>query len=187
MKMNLAAALSVLAREGTALESKAEVVLKILKAEKLKDLKSFNVEVREAYKANGWNPSAGRPKAGANLKPVPATVKQYVSSVRRAFKFKLPVLAYSSFYALRVDLKEHAAKVRKPRNGGPKELAGIRLTQAPETLNGGQFHDLVLLYNALDRTRRPRMLAALERIKRDFSKAAPQLVVANELGLRKAA
>lgn len=177
MKMNLAAALSVLARESTALESKAEVVLKILKAEKLKDLKSFNIEVREAYKANGWNPSAGRPKAGANLKPVPATVKQYVSSVRRAFKFKLPVLAYSSFYALRMDLKEHAAKVRKPRNGGHKA----------ETLHAGQFHDLVLLYNALDRTRRPRMLAAIDRIKRDFSKAAPQLVIANEPGLRKAA
>lgn len=183
---NLAVAFSVLARDGTALESKAENVLKILKAEKIRDLKAFNLEVREAYKANGWNASAGRPKEGVKLTPVPATVKQYVSSIRRAFRFKMQVLTYSSFYALREELKKEASKVRKPRTNAPKEMAGIRLQQ-PATLNGGIFHDLAVLYEALDRARKPRILAALERIRRDFSKAAPQLASVNEMGLRKAA
>lgn len=181
---NLAAAFAVLARDSTVLESKAETVLKILKQEKIKDLKTFNGEVKAAYKANGWNPAAGRPKEGSELKPVPPTVKQYVSSIRRAFKMKMPVLSYSSFYALRVDVKKEAAKIRKPRTNGPKELQGIQLA-APGELTGNLIHDLAVLYDALDRTRRPKMLAALERVKRDFSKAAPQLVT--ELGLRKAA
>lgn len=185
---NLAAAFSVLARDSTVLESKAESVLRILKAEKIKDLKAFNAEVKEAYKANGWNAAAGRPKEGSKLEPVPSTVKQYVSAIRRAFKMKLLVLSYSSFTALRNDVKKEAAKVRKPRTNAPKEIAGIQLSQ-PHQLTGGTFHDLLALYNALDRTRKPKMLAALDRIKRDFSKAAPQLVFAegNELGLRKAA
>lgn len=183
---NLAAALSVLARDGSVLDSKAENVLRILKAEKIKDLKTFNAEVREAYKANGWNAGAGRPKEGSKLEPVPATVKQYVSSIRRAFRFKMQVLAYSSFYALRVDLKKEAARVRKPRTNGPKELIGIRLAN-PEQLTGNMFHDLAVLYDALDRSRKPKMLAALARVQRDFSKAAPQLVRSDDLGLRKAA
>jgi hypothetical protein len=182
---NLAAAFSVLARDSTVLESKAEGVLKILKAEKIKDLKSFNASVREAYDANGWNPGAGRPKADEKKRePVPPTVKQYVSAIRRAFRLKMMVLQYSSFSALRSDLKKEASKVRKPRTTGPKELHGIRLAQ-PEQMTGGTFHDLAVLYAALDRTRKPKMLAALERIKRDFGHTVPQLVA--EMGLRKAA
>lgn len=184
---NLAAALSVIAKDSTVLESKAEAVLKILKAEKIKDLKTFNAAVREAYAANGWNPGAGRPKAGSDLQSVPPTVKQYVSAIRRAFKFKLQVLSFSSFSALRSELKAHAAKVRKPRTNGPKETRGIHLA-SPDQLIGAPFHDLAVLYNALDRTKKPKMLAALDRIKRDFSHAAPQLVVAAAPeSLRKAA
>jgi hypothetical protein len=102
-------------------------VLKILKAEKIKDLKTFNAEVRAAYKANGWNAGAGGRRPALKLEAVPATVKQYVSAIRRAFKLKMLVLAYTSFSALRSDLKKEASKVRKPRTSGPKELAGIRL------------------------------------------------------------
>jgi hypothetical protein len=115
---------------------------------------------------------------------VPSTVKQYVSAIRRAFKLKMLVLSYTSFSALRSDLKKEASKVRKPRTSGPKELIGIRW-RSPITMTGATFHDLAALYNALDRTRKPKMLAALERIKRDFSKAAPQLVESESWGCAK--
>lgn len=183
---NLAAAFSVLAQESVVIESKAEHVLRILKQKNIRDLKSFNVEVKLAYKANGWNSSSGRPKEGSELKPVPPTVKQYVSSIRRAFRLRLLVLNFSSFSALRSELKQKAAEVRKPRTSGPKEMQHINLAM-PGELTGSMFHDLAVLWEALDRTRKPKMLAALERVKRDFSKAAPQLQLLEGSGQRKAA
>ena len=83
----LAAALAVIGKDSVALDSKADQVLRIVKQEKIADLKEFNAAVREAYKANGWNGSPGKPKKGAEKKAVaPATVKQYVSAIRGAFR-----------------------------------------------------------------------------------------------------
>jgi hypothetical protein len=189
MRMSLATALAVIGRDAVALESKADSVLRIVKTQKIKDGKAWSAAVRAAYKATGWNGKPGKPKADSKASPVPATVKQYVSVIRGAFKLKLPVASYSSFYALRQELAKERAKARKPKrgNGAAKpEMFGIQLRQ-PETLNGSPFHDLAVLYNALDRARRPRMLAALERVKRDFAMAAPQLIVAAMPEMRKAA
>jgi hypothetical protein len=183
----LATALAVIGRESADLESKADTVLRIVRAEKIKEGKQFNKAVRAAYKANGWNVHAGKPKAGAEkLTPVPATVKQYVSAIRAAFRFKLHVASYSSFYALRQDLAKERAK-RKPKNGRTRpEMAGLTVSR-PDIMTGSPFHDLVVLYNALDRARRPRMLSALDRVKRDFANAAPQLVMASLPEMRMAA
>lgn len=184
----LAAALAVIGKDGQELESKATTVLRIVRAEKITDGKAFNAAVREAYKANGWKGGPGKPKAGSEkLAPVPGTVKQYVSAIRAAFRLKLPVATYTSMAALRAELKEKrqraAKRAAKAIDAQPKELLGIRL-QEPEQFNGGPFHDLAVLYNALDRARKPRMLSALDRVKREFAMAAPQLVVQHMPELR---
>lgn len=174
----LAAVLAVIGKEEHELEAKATQVLRIVRTRKIEDLKAWNGAVREAYKANGWNGKPGKPKAGTGKGAVPATVKQYVSAIRRAFRLKLPVSSYSSFYALRADLRKKAER-KAARNGAvPQrpEFIGIRLTDS-DALNGSPFHDLAVLYNALDKTRKLAMLGALERVKRQFAMAAPQLVV----------
>lgn len=188
MKLSLASALAVIGKESDALESRADSVLKIVKAKKIGDVRTFNAEVRKAYRANGWNGKPGKPKAGAETAPVPATVKQYVSTIRRAYRHKLLVTSFSSFYALKAELKAAAAKARKPRSDAPRlpETAGIRLAQ-PDSLTGDPFHDLVVLYTALDRKRKPLMMNALDRVKRQFASSAPQLVLAAGTEMRKAA
>ena len=185
-KATLAATLAVIGKGAAELDNQATQVLRLVRAQKINDLKGWSAAVREAYKANGWNGKPGKPKAGEKkADPVPATVKQYVSAIRRAFRLKLPVSSYTSFYALRQELKAKAkratAKAHKAAgtNGHtPPEMVGIRLQQ-PETLNGALFHDLATMYNALDRQRKPKFIGALERIKRAFSGSVPQLIVAS--------
>lgn len=106
----LAAVLAVIGKEEHELEAKATQVLRIVRTRKIEDLKAWNGAVREAYKANGWNGKPGKPKAAEKRGAVPATVKQYVSAIRRAFRLKLPVSSYSSFYALRTDLRKKAER-----------------------------------------------------------------------------
>lgn len=186
-KTSLASALAVIGREANELETRAMQVLHIVKRDKITDVKAWSAAVRAAYKANGWNGKPGKPKAGSTAKAVPVTVKQYVSAVRAAFRLKLPVASYSSFYALRQDLAKQRAKARKPVNGHAKpELAGVQVSR-PDELTGGPFHDLVVLYGALDRGRQTHMLAALDRVKRQFAMSAPQLVIASMPEMRKAA
>ncbi len=75
----LADALAVIARSSTAIESKANAVLAILKTSGISDEKNFRAAVREAYAVNGWHTAAGRPAEGVKKASVPPTVKQYVS------------------------------------------------------------------------------------------------------------
>jgi hypothetical protein len=185
--LNLAATLAVIGRESDAIEDKATMVLRIVRTQKIEDLKTWNKAVRVAYKANGWNSGPGKPKTGSTTKPVPSTVKQYISAVRRAFRAGLLVSSYTSFRALRTELSEKFAQRKaKAVKAAPAELVGISLKQ-PDELNGSPFHDLVALYGALDRTRKPKMLGAVQRIVREFSSAAPQLVLMQPEQLRKAA
>jgi hypothetical protein len=192
MKMQtLAAALAQIGKEGEELDSKAMTVLRIVRAEKINDGKSFNKAVKEAYRANGWFGKPGKPKVGApTQEKVPASVSQYVSTIRAAFRLKMEVTSFTSIHALRVELKAKRAKAikraHKANGSTPPEMVGIRLQQ-PDTLNGSIFHDLVALYNALDRTRKPKLMGALERTKREFITAAPQLVVHSMPEMRQAA
>lgn len=183
----LAATLAVIGKGAQELDNQATQVLRLVRAQKITDLKGWSAAVRAAYKANGWNGKPGKPKAGEKkAEPVPATVKQYVSAIRRAFRLKLPVSSYTSFYALRQELKAKAKRAAKKAGVDGRaapEMIGIRLQQ-PEVLNGALFHDLTVLYQALDRTRKPKFIGALERIKREFSGSVPQLVVASLPELR---
>jgi hypothetical protein len=188
-KLNLASTLAIIGREADAIEDKATSVLRIVRQRKIEDLKGWNAAVREAYAANNWNSAPGKPKTGSTTTTVPTTVKQYVSAVRRAFRAGLPVATYSSFHALRTELRKRTVRKAKAAAAAAPvspEMVGISLKQ-PDALNGGPFHDLVALYGALDRTRKPKMLGAVQRIVREFSPAAPQLVLQSLPEMRRAA
>lgn len=173
----LAEALAVIATEGTTLESKADSVLAIVRTSGIRGEKEFSAAVREAYKANGWHVRAGAPKKGAAGKPVPGTVKQYVSQVRRAFRLGIPVAGMKSFFKLRKAIREAAAKKRPAVNADPK-MAGLRLVKAGEMI-GAPFHDLTVLYERAPRPVQRQLLGEVTSLVKRFSPAvAPQLVLA---------
>lgn len=171
--MSLASVFEDMEKDGATLASRADAVLRIVKQNKIADVKSFSAAVKAAYAANGWNPGAGRPvKGAAPLKAVPASVKQYVSTMRAAFRMKLLVPTYTSFYALRADVSATRVKARRKAAEATPELAGVAVKR-PDTLNGGLFHDLAVLFDALDKAKQGKMIGALERVKREFAQAAP--------------
>jgi hypothetical protein len=173
MKMSLASVFEEMEKDGATLASRADAVLRIVKTNKIEDVKHFSAAVKAAYAANGWNPGAGRPVKGADkLKAVPASVKQYVSTMRAAFRMKLLVTSYSSFYALRSDVSATRVKARKKAAEAVPELAGLTVKR-DDTLNGALFHDLAVLFESLDKGKQGKMIGALDRIRREFAHAAP--------------
>lgn len=177
-KQSLAAALAVIANESSTLENKADSVLAIVRQSGIRDEKAFSAAVREAYKANGWNVTAGAPKRGSSGKPVPGTVKQYVSQVRRAFRLGVPVASMKSFFKLRQAVRTAVAKrAPAPVNRDPK-MAGLRLVKAGEMI-GAPFHDLTVLYERAPKPVQKQLLGEVNALVKRFSPAvAPQLVLA---------
>ena len=178
MKKTLAAALAVIAVEENNLESRADSVLAIVKGAGIRDEKAFSLAVREAYKANGWNATAGAPKKGNAGKPVPGTVKQYVSQVRAAFRLDVPVGRMATFHKLRMAVKEARAAARpKPVNADPK-MAGLRVAHSNE-FTGAPFHDLTVMYEKAPKGVQKQILGEVNELVRRFRPAvAPQLVLA---------
>lgn len=177
-KKTLAAALAVIAVEENALASRADTVLAIVKDSGIRDEKAFSAAVRDAYKANGWHVTAGAPKRGASGKPVPGTVKQYVSQVRAAFRLGVNVARMDTFHKLRKTLKEARAAARpRPVKTDPK-LAGLRLVKSGE-LTGAPFHDLTVLYERASKGVQRQLLGEVNGLVARFSPAvAPSLVLA---------
>lgn len=177
-KKTLAAALAVIATEESTLESRADSVLAIVKDAGIRDEKAFSLAVREAYKANGWNVAAGAPKKGSGGKPVPGTVKQYVSQVRAAFRLGINVTRMATFHKLRMAVKEARAAARpKPVNADPK-MAGLRLVKSGE-MTGAPFHDLAVMYEKATKGVQKQILGEVNELVRRFRPAvAPQLVLA---------
>lgn len=177
-KPTLAAALAVIATEGSTLENKADSVLAIVKNAGIRDVKAFSAAVREAYKANGWNSTAGAPKKGNSGKPVPGTVKQYVSQVRAAFRLGINVTRMDTFHRLRKAVKEaRAAAKPRPVNQDAK-LAGLRVAHSNE-FTGAPFHDLTVMYEHATKGVQRQLLAEVQGLVKRFQPAvAPQLVLA---------
>lgn len=170
----LAAVFTDISRTSAALESKADAVLAIIRKKNIRDLKAFDAAVRDAYKANGWNIRQGRPVLGAKDTRVPATVKQYVSRVRAAFRLEMNVGHFKSFHALRAAVKEAQAR-RRPRNGDPR-LAGVSIAK-PNQLTGAPFHDLTAIYESAGKAQQRQIVAEVQALVRKFQQAAPQLTL----------
>lgn len=73
----------------------------VLREEDVNDVEHLNKIAYEAYEANGWSRTKGRPAAGSTEKPAPDVVKQYLSYARRGFSLNLDVKTYETMYKLK--------------------------------------------------------------------------------------
>lgn len=90
------------------LEEASEVVenvsrdfFQVLREEDVNDVEHLNRIAAEAYAANGYSMTRGRPAAGSTEKPAPDVIKQYLSYARRGFALKLDVKSYETMYKLK--------------------------------------------------------------------------------------
>lgn len=129
-------------------DSIAAGMLRIVAEKGIRDVDSFNILVEEAYKANKWNPKPGRPVIGGEkLEQVPATVRTYVTGVRRALRRGINVAKMKTFYELRQELR--ANPVYTPARVPEKlkeNLVGLRLR---EDMRGPLVQEIGFIYSDL--------------------------------------
>lgn len=155
LETKLARVFTALAESEQKTDTVASGILGIVAEAGVRDVESFNPLVVAAYTANGWNPQAGRPVAGAQkLEPVPATVRTYVTAIRRAFRRGIDVAKVKTFYELRKALRNRpaATQVRVPKEVRDN-LAGVRLADS-NGLNGALIHDVGAVYATLPKEHR---------------------------------
>lgn len=154
----LARVFTSLADSGKATDNVAAGILAIVAEEKVKDVAGFDPLVRAAYSANGWNPRPGRPtEETAGLEMVPSTVRTYVTTIRRAFRFSVPVDKMKTFYDLRKALK--SAKPSATRTAAlpaavREHFAGVDMP-TPTDVNGALVHDVGALLVNLPKSELP--------------------------------
>ena len=73
----------------------------VLREEDVNDIEHLNKIAAEAYAANGWSLTKGRPAAGSTEKPAPDVVKQSLSYARRGFSLLLDVKSFETMYKLK--------------------------------------------------------------------------------------
>lgn len=170
----LARILLLVAKQGAVCDGVAAGVLSLVKSAGIKTTEEFETVARAAYEANGWNVRQGKPEAGSQTTPVPATVRTYMWEVRAAYRAGLTVTKYRTFYELRKARKALNQPVVVPAaaasgtagngtNGNghtyPPEVAqdlqGVRVNN-PEQDTGALFHDIIGLFVRLDSE--PRLL-----------------------------
>lgn len=169
----LAADFINIARKAKGVESAANGMYSTLKAEDVRTLDHFNEKVRDAFQANGWSQTAGRPAAGSKEKPAPDAVKLYVSTFRAAYRMGLDVLSFETVGAMRTTIRErrqgiaHAAKPDQP-----PELKGIQLV-AEHSLTGALWHDAVVLHQHLNADKQHEFEREVRMLMMRYSKDAP--------------
>ena len=168
----LGRALAEIAKEGDAVETRAERMLALVRSKGITDERSFSAAIRVAYRANGWRATRGRPKLDEKaLESVPATVKQYVSSVRAAFRLGLDGRSMRTFSALRKAVADaRAAKRTKARSKDPN-LAGIHVLK-DDRLTGAPLHDLAVVYESMQARQREALVRRIKTLVSEFKGAA---------------
>jgi hypothetical protein len=83
----------------------------VLREEDVNDVDHLNRIAYEAYEANGYSRTKGRPVAGSTEKPAPDVIKQYLSYARRGFALKLDVKSYETMYKLKEAIAAPPVKV----------------------------------------------------------------------------
>lgn len=109
-----------------AVENVSRDFFQVLRREDVNDIDHLNKVAADAYEANGWSMTKGRPAAGATEKPAPDVVKQYLSYARRGFSLTLDVKSYETMYRL----KEAIAAPRAVANDAAKKAEHDHLTFA---------------------------------------------------------
>jgi hypothetical protein len=124
-----------------------------------------------AYDDNGWSRTAGRPKDGTTANPAPVTVKNYISTFRRMYKFNLDIRQYKTMGELRSALKAARDAVKEEATTRP-ELKGVQLSR-PNSLIGSLFHDIIASWELLPEDEQGAYAAKLQKIKDQMIKKAP--------------
>lgn len=164
----LAAVFKTVAEQGTQLESTASAILGLVKqADATGDVKVFDALVSEAYAANGWRDSPGRPPNGTEKKgSAPNTVRTYVAVVRAAIRAGIRIGHYDTFTALRAALerktrpansRQQSQRATSTNGHVPKDVSedftGIAVEEYAD-MNGALFHDLAVTFIHLPRDQR---------------------------------
>lgn len=153
-EIKLARIFATLEDSGKKTDSVAAGILTIVAEAGVRDLDSFNPLVTTAYAENGWNPRPGRPTKGTEgLDMVPATVRTYVTAIRRAFRRGINVGAMKTFYDLRKALHDNkTARKRASLRDVPKAVQehfeGVEI-DATGDVNGALIHDVGVVYARL--------------------------------------
>lgn len=166
-----------IAADGKQMDSRAAQILALVKDARVRDVEAFDSLVTAAYKANGWNQRVGRPALGDEPKgAVPATVRTYVSLIRRAFRAGVRVSAMPTFRQLKLALARTLGKHRRRVNGRavraiPKRLRedfiGVNLDAAND-MNGSLMHDLGAVYVHLPTDQRDLFERQLTKLLRKY-------------------
>lgn len=98
---NLSVVFTDLEEASDAVENVSRDFFEVLRAEDVNDVEHLNKITAEAYQANGWSMTKGRPAAGSTEKPAPDVVKSYLSYARRGFSLHLDVKSYETMYRLK--------------------------------------------------------------------------------------
>jgi hypothetical protein len=151
----------------------AAQILDAIKEYQADTLEDFNEMVGDAYEANGWSRQAGRPSEGSTLKPAPMTIRNYVSTIRKAYKAKLEVMRFDTLGQLRQAVKDLKA-IKKQDVKQVDELAalrGVKIAQQ-EAMTGAVVHDIGVVLQHLDDANRAKLEAILQKAIKQFSKRA---------------
>lgn len=98
---NLAVVFTDLEEAYEGVENVSRDFFQVLREENVNDVDHLDRIAGEAYDANGWNRTKGRPAAGAAVKSAPDVVKQYLSYARRGFAMNLDVKSFETMYKLK--------------------------------------------------------------------------------------
>lgn len=152
-------------------ESIGGKILAFLVEKKCRTLDQANKQFAIAYDENGWSRTAGRPKDGSTEVPAPPTVKNYVTTFRRAYKAGLDVLRFKTVGEMRRATSEMTAAQRELKSK-PESLAGVKVSN-DDVLTGGLVHDIYAFIKNLPADDRDEFEAKLRRVLSQAMKKAP--------------
>lgn len=152
-------------------ESMGAQILAFLVENKCKTLDQANEQFGVAYEENGWSRTAGRPRDGSTEIPAPATVKNYVTAFRRAYKAELDVLKFKTVGEMRVAIRDLRDAAREAQEK-PASLAGVQVSK-DDVLTGALVHDIYACIKALPPADRDDIEAKLRRVLAQAVKKAP--------------
>lgn len=171
MTSKLTKLLKDLSDTGEAQESLGAKCLAFLIEKECWTVELAEIQFGIAYDENGWSRTVGRPKDGATVNPAPVTVKNYISTFRRAYKFELDIRSFKTMGELRTATKDARDAVKKV-DGARPELKGIQLSR-PNSLIGALWHDLIASWEQLPEGEQDVYAAKLQKIKDQMIKKAP--------------
>jgi len=167
---NLASIFTTIENASNHVEELATQIIEAIREAQASTLADFNEMVSDAYREKNWSQQVGRPAEDSTLLAAPPTIRNYVSTIRKAYKMDLDVMGFATMF----DIRKAVRMQRQPVHGqqvAQRELKGIRLTSKNKP-NGGLWHDLVLLWEHLPEVDKETLETKLQKLLAQFTKKA---------------